>query len=48
MGLADAIWMVFAIGAMVGMFAACILAVTIGVRFLENALERRRRQKQAG
>jgi hypothetical protein len=40
--MATAVWTVLAIGAMAGMFAACILAVTVGVRLLENMLARRR------
>jgi hypothetical protein len=42
-----AIWMVLAIGAMVGMFAACVIVVAVAVRMLENALAKRR-QRQAG
>jgi hypothetical protein len=40
--MATAVWTVLAIGAMTGMFVACILAVTVGVRLLENRLARRR------
>lgn len=39
-----AVWWVVAVGAMVGMFAACVLLVAVGVRVLENALARRRQR----
>jgi len=42
-----ALWMVFAVTAMVGLFVACVLVVTAGIRVLENAIDRRRR-KSAG
>jgi hypothetical protein len=42
-----AIWTVLAVGVMVGMFAACVIAVALGVRWLEGVLARRGR-KQAG
>ncbi len=37
-----AIWTVLATGALVGMFAACVIVVTVGVRWLEGVLARRR------
>jgi hypothetical protein len=39
-----AVWWVIAVGAMVGMFAACVILVAVGVRMLENALARRRQR----
>jgi hypothetical protein len=36
-----AIWTVLAVGAMVGIFAACVLVVTVGVRWLEDLRARR-------
>ena len=41
-----AVWWFLATCAMAGMFVACVIAVSVGVRFLELALARRR-QKQA-
>jgi len=40
--MAGAVWMVFAIAAMLGMFAACVAVVAAGVRVLENFLAKRR------
>jgi hypothetical protein len=37
------VWTVLAGGAIVGMFAACVIVVAAGVRMLEGALARRRR-----
>ncbi len=45
--MATAVWTVFAVGAMVGIFAACVVAVVIGVRWLENALARHRAKRAA-
>jgi len=45
--MSTVVWTVLAVGAIVGMFVACVLVVTAGVRLLENALDRRRR-KQPG
>jgi len=42
--MSTAVWMVFAVGAMVGIFAACVVAVAAGVRVLESALIKRRRK----
>jgi hypothetical protein len=39
-----AVWWTIAIVAMVGMFAACVIAVSVGLRLFENALARRRRR----
>jgi len=47
MEMERAVWMVLAVGALVGMFAVCVAGVTAAVRTLENAVARRRR-KQAG
>ena len=40
--MSTAVWTAFAVVAMVGMFAGCVIVVTAGVRALENALARRR------
>lgn len=42
--MATAVWWVVAVGAMVGMFATCVLLIAAGVRVLENVLARRRRR----
>jgi hypothetical protein len=34
--------MAFAVAGMVGIFAACVVAVVVGIRVLENALAKRR------
>lgn len=41
--MATFVWTVLAGGAIVGMFAACVIVVAAGVRMLEGALARRRR-----
>jgi putative Ca2+/H+ antiporter (TMEM165/GDT1 family) len=41
--MSTAVWTVFAVGAMIGMFAACVVAVVAGVRVLEGFVEKRRR-----
>jgi putative Ca2+/H+ antiporter (TMEM165/GDT1 family) len=43
--MATAVWWVVAVGAMVGMFAACVILVAAGVRVLENVLARRRQRQ---
>jgi hypothetical protein len=45
--MATFLWTILAVATMIGMFGACVVAVTVGVRMLENALAKRRR-KQAG
>ena len=45
--MATAVWTVFAVGAMVGIFAGCVIAVTAGVRVLEHAVARRRAKRAA-
>jgi hypothetical protein len=40
--MSTAIWTVLAVGAMIGMFAACVVVVTAGVRMLEGAVAKRR------
>ncbi|MGZ5165760.1 MAG: hypothetical protein ACXWCQ_35140 [Burkholderiales bacterium] len=40
--MSTAIWTVFAVGAMVGIFAACVIVVVAGVRVFENARAKRR------
>jgi small basic protein len=42
--MATAVWWVVAVGAMVGLFAACVILVAVGVRVLENVLARRRQR----
>ncbi len=37
------IWTTFAVGTMVGIFAACVVVVAVGVRVLEGALAKRRK-----
>ena len=43
--MATAVWTVFAVGAMVGIFAGCVVAVVVGVRVLEGAVARRRAKR---
>ena len=40
--MATAVWTALAVTALVFMFAACVAAVTVGVRMLEGALAKRR------
>jgi hypothetical protein len=42
--MATAVWWVVAVGAMVGLFAACVILVAVGLRVLENVLARRRQR----
>jgi heme exporter protein D len=42
-----AVWLAFAVTAMVGIFVACVLVVAAGVRVLEGVLARRRRNPAA-
>jgi len=35
--MSTAVWTVFAVGVMIAIFAGCVIAVTAGVRALENA-----------
>ena len=39
--MSTAVWTVFAVGALVGIFAGCVFVVTTGVRLLESAFEKR-------
>jgi hypothetical protein len=41
--MSTAVWTVFAVGAMVGIFAACVVVVAAGVRLLESAVAKRRK-----
>jgi hypothetical protein len=34
--MATAIWTIFAVGAMAGIFAGCVIVVTVGIRLFEN------------
>jgi hypothetical protein len=45
--MSTAVWTVFAVGAMVAIFAGCVIAVAAGVRVLENLLARRRAKRAA-
>ena len=36
--MSTAVWTVLPVGAMVGIFAACVIAVVIGVRMLERVV----------
>jgi hypothetical protein len=40
--MAAAVWMVFAIATLIGIFAACTIVVVIGVRAIERKLAKRR------
>ena len=39
-----AIWTLFAVAVMVGVFAACVIVVAVGIRVLEGWLARRQRR----
>jgi hypothetical protein len=45
--MSAAVWMTFAIGAMLGIFAGCVVVVAAGVRVLENFLAKRHRKPVA-
>ncbi len=45
--ISTAVWTVLAVGAMVGIFAACVIAVVIGVRMLERVRTKRRERPAA-
>jgi len=45
--MATAIWTILALGAMVGIFGACIVAIVVGVRLLEGVVARRRDRRTA-
>ena len=45
--MAAAIWMVLAVGTMVGIFAACVAVVVGGIRALENLLAKRGAKRTA-
>ena len=45
--MATVIWTTFAVGIMIGIFAGCVIMVAVGIRFLENALAKRRRKSLA-
>ncbi len=45
--MSTAVWTVFAVGAMIGIFAGCVVAVVIGVRVLEHLLAKRRQHRAA-
>jgi len=42
-----AIWMVLAVGTMVGIFAGCVVVVAAGIRVLENVLAKHRQKRTA-
>jgi hypothetical protein len=39
------IWTTFAVATMVGIFAVCVTVVAVGVRILEGALAKRRKDQ---
>jgi hypothetical protein len=43
--MSTAVWTVFAVGAMVAIFAGCVIVVAAGVRVLEIALAKRRAKR---
>ena len=45
--MAAALWAVFAVATMIGIFAGCVIGVVVGIRLLENAREKRRLRKLA-
>lgn len=45
--MSTAIWTLLAVIGMVGLFAACVLAVVVGIRVLENVLAKRSRNPSA-
>ena len=45
--MSTAVWTVFAVVAMVGIFASCVVVVAAGVRVLENAIVKRRPKQTA-
>ena len=45
--MSTTVWTVFAVGAMVGIFAACVVAVVVGVRLLEHLVVKRRQKRTA-
>ncbi len=40
--MATIVWTLFASAVMIGILAGCIVAVSVGTRFVEDALARRR------
>ena len=45
--MAAAVWMMFAVAVLVGIFAGCVIVVVAGIRMLEIAREKRRRKEAA-
>ena len=45
--MSAAIWMVFAVTAMLSLFAGCVVVVVAGIRLLEAARDKRRRKEGA-
>lgn len=45
--MATAVWTIFAVTVMVGIFAGCVIVVVAGIRMLEIAREKRRRKEAA-
>jgi len=45
--MSTAIWTLLAVMGMAGLFAACVLAVVVGIRVLENVLAKRGRHPSA-
>jgi predicted small integral membrane protein len=45
--MSAAVWTVFAVAGMVGIFAACVIVVVAGIRAYEYAREKRRPKEPA-
>jgi len=45
--MATAVWTIFAVTVMVGIFAGCVIVVVAGIRMLEIAREKRKRKEAA-
>jgi uncharacterized membrane protein len=45
--MSAAVWMVLAVGTMLGIFVGCVAAVVLGVRLLEHWLARHRAKRAA-
>ena len=43
--MATAIWTIFAVATMIGIFAACTVAVVVGVRAVEHSLTKHRARR---
>jgi hypothetical protein len=43
--MSTAVWTIFAVATMIGIFAACTAAVAVGVRAIERALAKHRARR---